>query len=176
MLDPRVARTMRLPDSPLNPPGICGARFLRQQKAGVTFFGRTVTRSRSERQNAETGVMGAAAEAQPISPELVLVSPELREHALELLPALDPDALFAVAPSPRPAPPPEPRREPDPEPRPEHDRDRERPQLVLVEPEPPTPRLPVAVAVYATEALLLGAVRAAGLTAAITILAFLLAR
>jgi hypothetical protein len=47
---------------------------------------------------------------------------------------------------------------------------------VLVEPEPERPRLPVAVAVYATEALFLGALRAAGLTAAITIVAFLLAR
>jgi hypothetical protein len=117
--------------------------------------------------------MGDAAEAQPISPELVLVSPELREHALRLLPALDPDTLFAVAPRPA-APPPEPRRQPDPQPQPQLDP--ERPRLVLVEPEPAPPRLPVAVAVYATEALVLGAVRAAGLTAAITILAFLLAR
>lgn len=117
--------------------------------------------------------MGDAAEAQPISPELVLVSPELREHALRLLPALDPDTLFAVAPRPA-APSPEPRPQPDPQPQPQVDR--ERPRLVLVEPEPAPPRLPVAVAVYATEALVLGAVRAAGLTAAITILAFLLAR
>ena len=115
--------------------------------------------------------MGAAAEAQPISPELVLVSPELREHALRLLPALDPDMLFAVAPRPA-APSPEPRRQPAPQPQ----RQLERPRLALVEPEPAPPRLPVAVAVYATEALVLGAVRAAGLTAAITILAFLLSR
>jgi hypothetical protein len=121
--------------------------------------------------------MGDAAEAQPISPELVLVSPELREHALRLLPARDPDTLFAVAPRPA-APSPEPRRQPDPQPdpRPQPQWDAERPRLVLVEPEPAPPRLPVAVAVYATEALVLGAVRAAGLTAAITILAFLLAR
>jgi hypothetical protein len=118
--------------------------------------------------------MGAAAEAQPISPELVLVSPELREHALRLLPALDPDALFAVVP--RPVAPP--RRAPahEPEPTPDVEHDWERPRLVLVEPEPARPRLPLAVAVYATEALFLGALRAAGLTAAITIVAFLLAR
>jgi hypothetical protein len=121
--------------------------------------------------------MGAAAEAQPISPELVLVSPELREHALRLLPAFDPDALFAV-----PARGVEPEPEPAParaaEPRPEVAFEQERPRLVVVEPQPqqPRPRLPVAVAVYATEALVLGAVRAASLTAAITLLAFLLAR
>jgi hypothetical protein len=117
--------------------------------------------------------MGTAAEAQPISPELVLVSPELREHALRLLPALDPDMLFAVAPRPA-APSPEPRRQPAPQAQPQLGP--ERPRLALVEPEPAPPRLPVAVAVYATEALVLGAVRAAGLTAAITILAFLLSR
>ena len=114
--------------------------------------------------------MGAAAEARSISPELVLVSPELREHALGLLPALDPDALFVVPP--RPAAPETPA--------PERNRGIEhvweRPRLALVEPEPAPPRLPVAVAVYATEALFLGAVRGAGLTAAVTIFAFLLAR
>ena len=36
--------------------------------------------------------------AEPISPELVLVSPELRERALEALPAVDAEALFVVAP------------------------------------------------------------------------------
>jgi hypothetical protein len=40
--------------------------------------------------------------AEQISPELVLVSPELRERALEELPAIDAEALFVV--SPRPAP------------------------------------------------------------------------
>ena len=128
--------------------------------------------------------MGAAAEALTISPELVLVSPELREHALRLLPALDPEALFAVPPrppaqpgplilaaAPEPAPAPELRRAL------EHDREPP-PRLVLVEPQQrqPPPRLPVAVALYATEALVLGAVRAAGLTAAIALVAFLLAR
>ena len=117
--------------------------------------------------------MGAAAEAQPISPELVLVSPELREHALRLLPALDPDELFAVAPRPAAAPPP---RRHAPEQFPPLELEPERRRLVLLEPEPAPPRLPVAVAVYATEALFLGAVRAAGLTVAITIVAFLLAR
>ena len=101
--------------------------------------------------------MGAAV-AHPISPELVLVSPELREHALRLLPAIDPDALFEVDPAPAPV------RELQ-----------ERPRLVLVEPEPHTP-FPVALAAYATEAVVLGALRAAGLTAAIAVIAFLLAR
>jgi hypothetical protein len=38
--------------------------------------------------------------ADPISPELVLVSPELRERALSTLPAVDADAPIAVAPRP----------------------------------------------------------------------------
>jgi hypothetical protein len=109
--------------------------------------------------------MGAAV-AHEISPELVLVCPELRAHALTLLPTLDPDELFTV----QPAPP---------------------PRLVVVQPprpvpvEPPRPLpvaperrapLPVALAVYTTEALLLGAVRGAALIAAIAIVAFVLAR
>jgi hypothetical protein len=152
-----------VPDSPI-PPGICGARFLRQQEAGASFFAAPPPqRSRCERGNAEARVMGVA-RAQPISPELVLVTPELREHALRLLPAIDPDALFEVE-SPRSAPvDPRPVRAP-----------LERPRPVLAEPDPRAP-LPVAVAVYATEALVLGALRAAGLTAAIAIVAFLLAR
>jgi hypothetical protein len=40
--------------------------------------------------------------AEPISPELVMVSPELRERALESLPAIDADALFVVVPRPEP--------------------------------------------------------------------------
>jgi hypothetical protein len=106
--------------------------------------------------------MGAA-RAHPISPELVLVSPELREHALRLLPAIDPDALFEV----------EARHAGPVEPEPQAPL--ERPRLILVEPQLRAP-LPVAVAAYATEAVVLGALRAAGLTAAITIVAFLLAR
>ena len=43
--------------------------------------------------------MGVAV-AQPISPELALVCPELRRQAIELLPTLDPEALFAVEPAP----------------------------------------------------------------------------
>lgn len=153
----RLGATMRLPDSPYSPRH-CGARFLRQQEAGASSFpDEGLADSRFGRENAETRVMGAAA-AHPISPELVLVSPELREHALRLLPAIDPDALFEV--DPRPAPPPE---------------LHERPRLVLVEPERRTP-LPVALAAYATEAVVLGALRAAGLTAAIMVVAFLLAR
>ena len=98
--------------------------------------------------------MGLVA-AQPISPELVLVCPELREHALRLLPALDPDELFAVEREPLPTRP-------------------ERPRLVLVQPQPRAP-LPVALAAYVTEALVLGAVRGTLLVAAIAVVAFLLA-
>jgi hypothetical protein len=95
--------------------------------------------------------MGAAV-AHSISPELVLVCPELREQALALLPAVDPDELFVVE-------------------RPPPAVLRERPRLVLVEPEPRTP-LPLALAAYTTEALLLSLVRAAALTAVIAVAAF----
>ena len=101
--------------------------------------------------------MGAAA-AHPISPELVLVCPELRRHALSLLPALDPDRLFEVEPCPSPSPPAPPR-----------------PRLVLVEAERVPPR-PVALLAYATEALVLGALRGAALIGAIAAVAFLLAQ
>jgi hypothetical protein len=83
--------------------------------------------------------MGATA-AQPISPELVLVCPELRGQALELLPTLDPDALFAV----------------EREPAVEHVSFR------------------VAIAAYATEALVLGALRGVIVTAVIAAAAFFL--
>jgi hypothetical protein len=111
--------------------------------------------------------MGVAV-AHEISPELVLVCPELREHALTLLPALDPDELFAVEPGP--AQPQAPRLvlvtpAPDPAPAP----------VPGARPERPAP-LPVALAVYTTEALFLGAVRGAALTAVIAALAFVLAR
>jgi len=39
--------------------------------------------------------------AHHLSPELALICPELRAHALALLPTIDPNALFAVAPRPR---------------------------------------------------------------------------
>lgn len=114
--------------------------------------------------------MGAAV-AQEISPELVLVCPELRAHALTLLPTVDPDELFTVDRAPAPLPQP--------------------PRLVLVEPEPePEPELvsdpraqaerrppfPVALVAYTTEALFLGVVRGAALTAVIAAVAFVLAR
>ena len=113
--------------------------------------------------------MGAAV-AHPISPELVLVCPELREHALTLLPAVDPEELFAVEPRPAAAPPPV-AAAPVPE----------RPQHALVEPEPiaePERRapLPLALVAYLTEAIFLGAMRGAALTALIVVLAFVLAR
>ena len=84
--------------------------------------------------------------AEPLSPELVLVSPDLREEALGSLPPIDPDALFAVARPPAPAP-----------------------------PERKTP-LPMAVAAYTVEALIFGAARAAAMVAVIALVAFLLAR
>ena len=95
--------------------------------------------------------MGAAV-AHDLSPELVLVCPELRAQALELLPAIDPDALFEVAPRPEPA-------------------------LALVPPPAPAPRRRVlAVAAYAAEALVMGTLRGAALIALIASAAFLLAR
>jgi hypothetical protein len=109
--------------------------------------------------------MGAAV-AHEISPELALVCPELRAHALTLLPALDPDELFTIAPPPPP-------------------RIVEPPRLVLVEKEPerrvpvePQRRapLPIALVAYTTEALLLGAARGAALTTVIATVAFVLAR
>ena len=120
--------------------------------------------------------MGAAV-AHPISPELVLVCPELREHALTLLPAVDPEELFSV--EPRQAAP-----------------VAERPVLALVEadepaepvepvePVKPVPAadperrapLPLALVAYLTEAIFLSAVRGAALTALIVVLAFVLAR
>lgn len=120
--------------------------------------------------------MGAAV-AHPISPELVLVCPELREHALTLLPAVDPEELFAIEPRPAAATivaaavAPRPVAAPDPE----------RPRLALVEPEPiaePERRapLPLALVAYLTEAIFLSAMRGAALTALIVVLAFVLAR
>ena len=95
-----------------------------------------------------------------ISPELVLVSPDLRESALGRLPSIDPDDLFRTEPRPRA----EPRRRAEPRPRAEP------------EPEPAPPSLPKAVAAYAAAALFYGAIRAAVMFAVIVIAAFLLAR
>ena len=99
--------------------------------------------------------MGVAV-AQPVSPELVLVCPELRAEALALLPALDPDALFEVAP---------------------------RPLAQVIELRPRADAVPerrrtapAAVAAYFAEALVLGALRGVALIAAIAGIAFLLAR
>ena len=88
--------------------------------------------------------------AEPLSPELVLVSPDLREEALGSLPPIDPDALFVVARPPAPAHAPAP-------------------------PERNAP-LPMAVAAYTVEALIFGAARAAAMVAVIALVAFLLAR
>jgi hypothetical protein len=116
--------------------------------------------------------MGAAV-AHEISPELVLVCPELRAHALTLLPTLDPDELFRVEPAPPPSAAVDPPRlvvfQP---PRPALV---EPPRPVPVQPERRAP-LPVALAAYTTEALLLGAVRGVALTAVIAAVAFVLAR
>ena len=108
--------------------------------------------------------MGTAV-AHEISPELVLVCPELRAQALTLLPTLDPDELFTIEPPPPPRIVEPPRlvlveRKPEPE-------------RLPVEPERPAP-LPVALAAYATEALLLGALRCLGFTTVIAVAAFAL--
>lgn len=89
--------------------------------------------------------------AEPISPELVLVSPDLRELALARLPVPDPDALFRVG---------------------AHGR----PQLALLSTAEPRPPLPVAVAAYAVEALVVGALRGGAMIAVIAAAAFVLAR
>lgn len=106
--------------------------------------------------------MGLAA-AQPLSPELVLVCPELRAHALELLPARDPDALFHV----------------DPRPAPQQVELRLVPQrredLAEREREQQASR-PLAVVAYFAEALVLGTLRGAAMIAAVASVAFLLAR
>ena len=102
--------------------------------------------------------MGAAV-AHTISPELALVCPELRQHALTLLPTVDPDELFVVEPAADVAP----AEAPVPE----------RPPLALVEPPRRAP-LPVALAAYFTEAIFLGAIRGVALTAAIVVAAFVL--
>jgi hypothetical protein len=130
---------IRLPDFPLTSPGICGARFLRQQEAGATFFGGA---QGSPPAVPKTRLMAA----EPLSPELVLVSPDLRERARSSLPTIDPDALFVVAP--RPAP-------------------------VVEEPEG---RRSVALAAYTVEALLWGTLRGVAMFAVIAAAAFLLAR
>jgi hypothetical protein len=114
--------------------------------------------SRSPPGDAESSGMGVAV-AQPVSPELVLVCPELRAQALALLPELDPDALFEVAPRP---------------PRPLAQVIELRPGAAMAPQRRRT--APVAVAAYFAEALLFGALRGAALIAAIAAIAFLLAR
>jgi hypothetical protein len=132
----------RIPPSP--PPGICGARFLRQQEAGAFFFAQA---QGSAAAVPKPKVMHAAADSL-VSPELVLVSPDLRARALAQLPTIDPDALFRVAPRPAPIP----RR---------------------VEARPP---LPMAIAAYVAEAVFLGAIRGGTLILLIAAAAFLAAR
>ena len=107
--------------------------------------------------------MGVAV-AQPVSPELVLVCPELRERALELLPAIDPDALFAVEPRPAQSVAVEQQDEPRPA----------QPVAVEQHDEPRPTRL--AIALYFVEALALGTLRATGIIAVIAVVAFLLSR
>ena len=176
---------MRLPDFPPTSP-----RHLRRPFSAATGSGRFAflgasAHSRCALRDAETKGMGLAV-AHEISPELVLVCPELRAHALTLLPTLDPDELFTVEPRPSPAPrppllalvEPEPARAefaPDPRPRPGP-----APQpasapvpRAVVEPRPP---LPLALAVYTSEALFLGVVRGVALIAVIAAVAFVLAR
>ena len=161
-----VEMTMCVPDSPHFPPASAAPVFCGNRKRAFRVFG-----AESNIQGVGGGMpkrrsMGAAV-AHPISPELVLVCPELREHALTLLPAVDPEDLFAV--------------EPRPAPRPVAAPVPERPKLALVEPEPiaePERRapLPLALVAYLTEAIFLSAMRGAALTALIVVLAFVLAR
>jgi hypothetical protein len=165
-----VEMNMCVPDFPLTSP-----RHLRRPFSAATGSGRFAFSRAAESNIQGVGAekpkrtsMGAAV-AHPISPELVLVCPELREHALTLLPAVDPEELFAVEPRPAAAPPPVAAPVP------------ERPQLALVEPEriaEPERRapLPLALVAYLTEAIFLGAMRGAALTALIVVLAFVLAR
>ena len=165
-----VEMNMCVPDFPLTSP-----RHLRRPFSAATGSGRFAFSGAAESNIQGVGAekpkrtsMGAAV-AHPISPELVLVCPELREHALTLLPAVDPEELFAVEPRPAAAPPPVAAPVP------------ERPQLALVEPEriaEPERRapLPLALVAYLTEAIFLGAMRGAALTALIVVLAFVLAR
>jgi hypothetical protein len=87
----------------------------------------------------------AQARSAGLSPELVLVAPDLRDRALANLPVRDPDALFRVAP---------------------------RPQLPAAEPQPP---LPIAVAAYAAEAVVLGAIRGGAMVGVVAAAAFVLA-
>lgn len=91
-----------------------------------------------------------SAVAELISPELVLVSPDLRERALASLPTPDADALFRVI--------------------------RAEPRLALVPAAEPRPPLPVAVAAYTVEALVLGAIRGTAMVGVIAAAAFVLAR
>ncbi len=83
----------------------------------------------------------------------MLVCPELREQAVTLLPEIDPAELFVVEPKAA--------------------RIQEPPRLALVEPERRAP-LAVALAVYLTEALLLGALRGTAVTAVIFAASFAL--
>ena len=163
-----VEMNMCMPDFPPFPPASAAPVFCGNRKRAFRVSG-----AESNIQGVGAGMpkrrsMGAAV-AHPISPELVLVCPELREHALTLLPAVDPEELVAV--EPRPAAAPRPVAAPVPE----------RPKLALVEPEPiaePERRapLPLALVAYLTEAIFLSAMRGAALTALIVVLAFVLAR
>ena len=100
MLERGIGTTMGVPDFPLTSP-----RHLRRPFSAATGSGRfAFSGAESNIQGVGAGMpkrssMGAAV-AHPISPELVLVCPELREHALTLLPAVDPEELFSVEPRP----------------------------------------------------------------------------
>lgn len=55
---------------------------------------------RGIRRSAREQAAVTVATAPPVSPELSLVCPDLREQALALLPTVDPDALFRRVPRP----------------------------------------------------------------------------
>ena len=163
---------MRLPDLPLTSPGTCGARFLRQQEAGAPFFA-WATRagtSRSERANAETISMGAAVAHESSGSRSSVRAPRARAdpaagarsrralHDRSLTTGPHHGAAASSSSS----------------------KSRSSSSLLSLsgaslKPQRRAP-LPVALVVYTTEALLLGAARGAALTMAIATVAFVLAR
>jgi hypothetical protein len=140
MAEHSPAATMRLPVSPVRPPALAAPAFCGNRKrALLSFEGSRFCPARAEKPSM------AVAVAPRLSPELVLVSPDLRERAVASLPARDPDALFRVVP---------------------------RPQPPRVEPQPP---LPLAVAAYAAEAVVFGAIRGGVMVGAVAAASFVLA-
>ena len=87
--------------SPSLPPASAAPVFCGNRKRALPLFADVRAGLKVWPADAETWTW-APAVAHPISPELALVCPELREQALSSLPPLDPDALFEVAHRPEP--------------------------------------------------------------------------